>query len=382
MNTLYRQGKELDEDRFDFEMQVVSVKCNVHEIMKNTKHPRAIEIAQLILDSMPEDDDINMKRHLRGIVDKASWLTVDASTPEPDVIHCLSKLNSRSKNVCLTYQRKLNQFDELLQTIVQLRRQTGTAEIPLETKSGFLGLLQRCWFYVRHPVLQIAFLLSLVLSGVTVFTEVTTVLFRLTKRRLSPFSWAYSLDVVSSVRVLLGSLNLFYISVCFFYAYFSVRVPLINTFALYPHHTDVYALAENAINLCRFQFSLFFHYFTLFQLPDEAYGEIALSTVLGRMNTIPLLGTEFNSFIPVLVVLLSLLSLWIHLREMKREGLELSSDVEKEDEDVKVGKEIVDMALRKQGLLASQESERRKRYYYHDISFKSCVCEQTVNGSS
>ena len=67
---------------------------------------------------------------------------------------------------------------------------------------------------------------------------------------------------------------------------------------------------------------------------------------------------------------------------MKREGLELSSDVEKEDEDVKVGKEIVDMALRKQGLLASQESERRKRYYYHDISFKLCVCEQTVNGSS
>ena len=42
-----------------------------------------------------------------------------------------SQLNSRSKNVCLTYQRKLNQFDELLQTIVQLRRQTGTAEVVL-----------------------------------------------------------------------------------------------------------------------------------------------------------------------------------------------------------------------------------------------------------
>lgn len=187
---------------------------------------------------MPEDDEINMKRHLRGIVDKAAWLTVDASTPEPDVIHCLSKaplaspphsqLNSRSKNVCLTYQRKLSQFDELLQTIVQLRRETGMAEvsllrqshvqIPLETKSGLVGLLQRCWFYLRRPVLQvgpsccahrqIAFLLSLVLSGITVFTEVTTVLFRLTKRQLSPFSWAYSLNVVSSVRVLLGSVNL------------------------------------------------------------------------------------------------------------------------------------------------------------------------------
>lgn len=91
-------------------------------------------------------------------------------------------------------------------------------QIPLETKSGFVGMLQRCWFYIRRPVLQvgafdrthsqIAFVLSLVLSGITVFTEVTTVLFRLTKRQLSPFSWAYSLNVVSSVRVLLGSVNL------------------------------------------------------------------------------------------------------------------------------------------------------------------------------
>ena len=92
------------------------------------------------------------------------------------------------------------------------------------------------------------------------------------------------------------------------------------------------------------------------------------------MNTIPLLGTEFNSFIPVLVILLCLLSLWSHLREMKRRRLDLASDVEKEDEDVKVGKEIIDMALRKQGLLANRETERRKRYYYRDISIKSCVC--------
>ncbi len=57
-----------------------------------------------------------------------------------------------------------------------------------------------------------------------------------------------------------------YISACFFYAYFNFPVPFISSFDLYPHHTDVYALSENAINLCRFQFSLFYHYFTLFQV--------------------------------------------------------------------------------------------------------------------
>ena len=84
----------------------------------------------------------------------------------------------------------------------------------------------------------------------------------------------------------------------------------------------------------------------------------------------------------MLVILLSLLSLLSHLREAKQRRLDLSEDVEKEDEDVKVGKEVIDMALRKQGLLTSQETERRKRYYYRDISIKSCVCEQTIHGSS
>ena len=97
------------------------------------------------------------------------------------------------------------------------------------------------------------------------------------------------------------------------------------------------------------------------------------------MNTIPLLGTEFNSFIPVLVLLLCALSLWRRLREARRR--EAASDREGEDEDVKVGREVVDMALRKQGLSASAETER-KRYCYHDVSVESCVCEQTSQASS
>ena len=41
---------------------------------------------------MPDDDDVNMKRHLRGYVDKDKWLSVTESTSEKDVIRCLSKV--------------------------------------------------------------------------------------------------------------------------------------------------------------------------------------------------------------------------------------------------------------------------------------------------
>ena len=48
INDLYLRAVELDEDRFSFEMQVVSVKCNVREIMKQTKHEGALKIAQSV----------------------------------------------------------------------------------------------------------------------------------------------------------------------------------------------------------------------------------------------------------------------------------------------------------------------------------------------
>lgn len=48
INELYLRAVELDEDRFSFEMQVVSVKCNVREIMKHTTHERVLKIAQSV----------------------------------------------------------------------------------------------------------------------------------------------------------------------------------------------------------------------------------------------------------------------------------------------------------------------------------------------
>ena len=83
---------------------------------------------------MPEDDDINMKRHLRGIVDKASWLTVDASTPEPDVIHCLSKVPRRPSSfpAQLAFQERLSHLPAQAEPV----RRTATDHRPAASPDG------------------------------------------------------------------------------------------------------------------------------------------------------------------------------------------------------------------------------------------------------
>lgn len=41
---------------------------------------------------MPDDEEIDLKRHSRGIIDQDHWLTVNESMSEREVIRCLSKV--------------------------------------------------------------------------------------------------------------------------------------------------------------------------------------------------------------------------------------------------------------------------------------------------
>ena len=87
-------------------------------------------------------------------------------------------------------------------------------------------------------------------------------------------------------------------------------IPFVECYHLYFHHTDVYALCFNANYLCRLQYCLCYHFFTLLQMDEGAYESIALSSVLGQMKTIPFLGSEFNFYVPVIVFLVSMFTLW------------------------------------------------------------------------
>ena len=66
------------------------------------------------------------------------------------------------------------------------------------------------WVSYSSFILQIVFFVSLIFSAITVFTELTTLLYWVTNKHFSPFRWAYSLSLSHSLRILLGTLSLVY----------------------------------------------------------------------------------------------------------------------------------------------------------------------------
>ena len=91
INDLYIRGQELDAEKFDYEMRVVSVKCNVRELQRIMEHTNqgsrvmntvksvrvGIRIDEKMIDCMPSDEDLDLKRHMRGHVDKSEWVMID-----------------------------------------------------------------------------------------------------------------------------------------------------------------------------------------------------------------------------------------------------------------------------------------------------------------
>lgn len=149
------------------------------------------------------------------------------------------------------------------------------------------------------------------LSILILLTELTTFVFRLKGTQLSiigiPIHYIKS---SSMLRTFSAAVSLSYIFLCFFRSFFLLRIPFVECYHLYFHHTDVYALCFNANYLCRLQYCLCYHFFTLLQMDEGAYESIALSSVLGQMKTIPFLGSEFNFYVPVIVFLVSMFTLW------------------------------------------------------------------------
>lgn len=60
INELYKRGQELDTDKFDYEMQVVSVKCNIRELQRKMEHTGKSSELMTIIQSVGIQDDGDM----------------------------------------------------------------------------------------------------------------------------------------------------------------------------------------------------------------------------------------------------------------------------------------------------------------------------------
>lgn len=130
-------------------------------------------------------------------------------------------------------------------------------------------------------------------------------------------------------------------------------------------HTDVYALSVNASYLCRLQFSLCYHFFTLLQLPASAYKSIALSAILGQMQTVKFLGKEFNFYMPAILVMISIFTLVRMLRKPAKKSKEALLE---SNELVTCKKMVVTTVLRRQRMQREQKEETTLHYTYTGAS--------------
>ena len=201
------------------------------------------------------------------------------------------------------------------------------------------------------------------MSICTALTEITTVIFNINHKQLSIFGLAlkyaganrYVRTLVVGIPLLYDSVHFVlhrYLFVCFFRSLFLLKIPGVECYHLYKRHTDVYALSFNATYLCRLQFSLCYHYFMLLQMPPAAYQSISLSAILGQMQTVKFLGKEFNFYMPAILVLISLFTLYRMLRTItkkKAPGLLEASDM------VTCKKMVVTTVMRRQRMIREQE---------------------------
>lgn len=129
---------------------------------------------------------------------------------------------------------------------------------------------------------------------------------------ISPFSIHLSLfgkmihDAETMVMVFLFSFfPLLYISACVYTALFKFKY--LDALALHSNRqTDAYNLLYNASYMGRLQFSLGVVYFQMLYPQDSQ--ETAFRRLVGDMDTVPFLGSNFNQFSPFFIIFFSLAS--------------------------------------------------------------------------
>lgn len=93
-----------------------------------------------------------------------------------------------------------------------------------------------------------------------------------------------------------------YLSWASYLSLFRLKIPFFTVYNLNkPKGSDVYALCFNAVYLCRFQFSLIYHFFTLLQI--DKYKTTSFYVFIGQMETVPFLGKSFSFWLPIICVL-------------------------------------------------------------------------------
>lgn len=309
-----------------------------------------------------------------GAVDSPS---VNAKAAKPDkrglvgeIIRLHGKLRNGQERVVAGRQR----WEVLLKEVamVQLlisrelprpQSQTAGRDANICRRFGtFLALkYARCvWIwrlYIKRTVLRITALLCGILTLLVLWSEVSLG----APEGLSPFgAIAQAMEGSNPVVIQAGALIPFlYMSICCYRSLFKLK--LFGSLALHgPHMSLPGQLVFNAQYLSRLQFPLGYNYLQLLRYDSDKLHYMAFNKLMANMAVVPLFGSDFNTYAPIIMVVLCLFTAchgYARLLKMigvEHEDLASGGDVEGQAR-CEEGKTLIERAMRQ----AAQRDLRR-----------------------
>jgi len=174
--------------------------------------------------------------------------------------------------------------------------------------------------YIRGIALRIFALLFVPISLIILYSEFTPLFLSVVKKQIDLSVISLMLRSMSQFRPLLQIVALIWVVIIAFVTLFALfRVRLYSWYALVPHHSDVKSLLYTAVFLCRVVPTLCYNFLQLVGVRVDdgvAFYKVmgplrldGLKGIFGRVGYLEILGSGFTNFFPIVMVIVSLLSL-------------------------------------------------------------------------
>lgn len=145
-------------------------------------------------------------------------------------------------------------------------------------------------------------------------------------------------------RMILSFLPVFYMALCAYWSFFQVKVS--TYFRLVPSATDAYSLLYSASYLCRLGAPLAYNFSLLIHDKNTQF-----SVVMGDITITPLVGSEFNLYFPMLLLILFIASFF----EIYSRVVNMFRRPDAIDKDLETGQHVI--ALERELYLKAQRIE-------------------------
>ncbi|ORX53806.1 LMBR1-domain-containing protein [Piromyces finnis] len=272
----------------------------------------------------------------------------------------LATLNYELKKALLINNRCQEQYDELVkkairvQDIVEFKdnpnRIIEASFISTSNSRIFNFNIKAWWWYfkLRRYLYVFCSIILAFLSISIIWSEVT---YPVAEANISLISFylKYSKYISYIFFELVIIILLLYMSVCTYTSLF--RLQLFKYYCLFPnHHTDDNSLIFCASYLCRLIYPLCYNFLNLTNNSQSAF-----SKIMGKIDLVPLLGKEFNGYVPILMIVFTLITFFnIHGKVLKHFGVDKHFgidhfSIEDEDDitDIQDGRLLIDQARRR-----------------------------------